>query len=250
MDIESLRNRYISQLLNLYQSENQLVAVLPKLESEAISQRLKKTLHRYSREAKDQSIRIAKLVDHLGQNLPKEANATTSKLVEDAKQLLTASADPDTRDLDMLATAQLIGHYKMASYSTALAYAEQLGEATARKLLAKSLAEQKGMDQHLTELTKAYVSEGTNLKSGLTKKLAANSKKMLSWGIGAAAVSSLALGLFIASRRRSNGRQFRNKEEKWSKKINNFTSAIAQSVRRNGYLPTAKRTVRSLWELN
>lgn len=58
----------------------------------------------------------------------------------------------EVRDAALIAAAQKVEHYEIASYGTLATLAEQLGYPAAVKLLAQTLEEEKETDLKLTDL--------------------------------------------------------------------------------------------------
>src|SRR3546814_7300987 len=69
------------------------------------------------------------------------------------------SSDVCSSDLDaaLLAAIQRISHYGIASYGTAAAYADAVGERKAAKILALSLKEKKEADEEMTEMAESEI---------------------------------------------------------------------------------------------
>ncbi|ENX6861982.1 ferritin-like domain-containing protein, partial [Escherichia coli] len=58
----------------------------------------------------------------------------------------------EVRDAALIAAAQKVEHYEIASYGTLVTLAEQLGYKKAAKLLKETLEEEKATDVKLTDL--------------------------------------------------------------------------------------------------
>ena len=72
----------------------------------------------------------------------------------------------------MIASAQKVEHYEISAYGTARALAGQIGRPDVAALLAKSLAEEEGADNLLTQIARELMGQ---VRTGATKapKLAA-----------------------------------------------------------------------------
>jgi ferritin-like metal-binding protein YciE len=92
--------------------------------------------------------------------LPKMAkNATCSKqcdameeLLKEADGIMEQTEAGVVRDAALIAAAQKVEHYEIATYGTLRAYAVTLSEKKATALLAKTLEEEKNADVSLTEI--------------------------------------------------------------------------------------------------
>src|SRR5262249_32793732 len=71
---------------------------------------------------------------------------------------MVADADDDaTRDAVMIASAQKLEHYEIASYGTLRTWANLLGYMEAASLLEETLDEEKQTDQKLTKIAESFV---------------------------------------------------------------------------------------------
>lgn len=62
-------------------------------------------------------------------------------------------------DAVVIACMQRVEHYKMAAYTSALAYSRQLGQGRIAELLAESLAEENRADEWLSRIAETEVLE-------------------------------------------------------------------------------------------
>lgn len=72
-------------------------------------------------------------------------------LIEEANEVIE-STEKTARDAALIAAAQKVEHYEIASYGTLATLAEQLGYRKAAKLLKETLEEEKATDIKLTDL--------------------------------------------------------------------------------------------------
>jgi ferritin-like metal-binding protein YciE len=93
--------------------------------------------------------------------LGKTAKAKTCKamqgLIEEATELMEEDATDAVLDAGIIAAAQKVEHFEMASYGTVRAWAKLCGEAEAAKLLQETLDEETEADEKLTELAESFV---------------------------------------------------------------------------------------------
>ena len=95
-------------------------------------------------------------------------------LLEEGTEVITEGEDKDDllADLAVIASAQKVEHYEISAYGTARALAGQIGRPDVAALLAKSLAEEEGADNLLTQIARELMG---HVRTGVTKapKLAA-----------------------------------------------------------------------------
>lgn len=158
MATESLRDLFVSDLQYLYYADRQLRKVFPRLGRAAAS----KSLQRLCREGVEYtSERLERLETIFGQ-LKISPRARTSHgmkgLLDEATQVARKGRlAGGVRDAALLAAIQRISHYGIASYGTAAAYADAVGEKRAARILARSLKEKKAADEEMTEMAEAEI---------------------------------------------------------------------------------------------
>ncbi|MEX0792369.1 MAG: DUF892 family protein, partial [Pirellulaceae bacterium] len=76
-------------------------------------------------------------------------------LLEEGEEILKEEADGDVKDAMMIAAAQKVEHYEIATYGTLCTWAELLGYRNAKKLLGDNMKDEKSADDKLTKLSQA-----------------------------------------------------------------------------------------------
>ena len=89
-------------------------------------------------------------------------------LVEEGLEILEEGKEKEEplSDLGLVAAAQKVEHYEIASYGTARAIAEKLGEKKVVKLLEQTLKEEEKTDLLLTKLSQPILSQAQSLGNG------------------------------------------------------------------------------------
>jgi ferritin-like metal-binding protein YciE len=78
-------------------------------------------------------------------------------LIKEGQELMREDIDPEALDAGLIAAAQRVEHYEIASYGTARTYAQALGLSEAASLLEETLEEEKATDRKLTELAEGGI---------------------------------------------------------------------------------------------
>jgi ferritin-like metal-binding protein YciE len=81
--------------------------------------------------------------------------AAMEGLVEEGSELLQEDIDPNVLDAGLIAAAQKVEHYEIASYGTVRAWAERLGKTRAAQLLQQTLDEESAADEKLTQIAES-----------------------------------------------------------------------------------------------
>lgn len=158
---ENLREFLLDGLKDLYWAENALVKNLPKMAQNATSAKLKEAFNNHLQETKEQ----VKRLDGVFKSMDEKAEAVKCDamdgLLKEAVDIMKETEPGAVRDAAMIAAAQKIEHYEIASYGTLATYAKLLGEKEALKLLKLTINEEKNCDKDLTKLATSEI----NLKA-------------------------------------------------------------------------------------
>ncbi|EOR2893774.1 ferritin-like domain-containing protein, partial [Escherichia coli] len=136
-----------------YSAEKQLTKALSKLSRSAYSDKLTAAFQSHLDETHGQIERIDQVVDSEdGLKLKRIKCAAMEGLIEEANEVIESTDKNEVRDAALIAAAQKVEHYEIASYGTLVTLAEQLGYKKAAKLLKETLEEEKATDVKLTDL--------------------------------------------------------------------------------------------------
>lgn len=155
--IDSLNALLEEELKDIYSAEKQLLKALPKMAKKATSEELRAALEEHLEVTEGQVERLEQVFEALG----KPAKAKTCKamqgLVEEATEIMEEDADDAVMDAGIIAAAQKVEHYEIASYGTVRTWARLCGEEEAAELLQETLDEEAEADKKLTELAENFV---------------------------------------------------------------------------------------------
>ena len=140
-------------------AEKQIVAELPVMAARATSVRLRRALEEHHAETKVHIDRLRLLLEQLNEPARAIPGGAVAALIEDARRRLDDTERGDTLDAALIAAAQRIEHYEMASYGTARSYAEALGDYDAVRILQQTLDEEGHMDHLLTKLAERGINQ-------------------------------------------------------------------------------------------
>lgn len=185
MKIDSLKTLLEEELKDIYSAEKQLLKALPKMVKKATSEELKSALEEHIDVTQGQVERLEEVFETLG----KPAKAKTCKamqgLLEEATEIMEEDADDAVMDAGIIAAAQKVEHYEIASYGTVRTWARLVGEEQAAELLQETLDEEGEADKRLTELAESFVNpeadteddEATSSAKSTGSKKSGGSKK-------------------------------------------------------------------------
>lgn len=155
--IKSMQDLYVHLLKDIYNAEKQLVKALPQMARAAASPELKEAFEAHGEETKDQVTRLEKLFKTLGVQGSGEVCEATQGLVQEVHEFIAAKVDAQVRDAGLIACAQKIEHYEIASYGALCAFAHTLGLEDHAMTLHDTLEEEKAADIILSDLANGSI---------------------------------------------------------------------------------------------
>ena len=152
-DYDDLRSLYTGQLQYLLSTENQIVKGLESMIDHAQDTQLKQAFQSHKQETEVQVQRLEKLISDLTGDSDDKKDPIVTALISSGVNIVRESSEGPVRDAGLLATAQKIEHYEIASYGAAKAWAKILGLTEHEALLEKTLEEEKHADHLLTTIS-------------------------------------------------------------------------------------------------
>lgn len=159
MALERLQDLFVNELKDIYNGEKQLVAALPRMAKAAQSPPATQRDHQAP--AGDRGPGQA-----AGKDLPVSGQATPGQAVqghggpgEEGKEIMEEDGSEAVLDAALIAAAQKVEHYEIATYGCLITYAELLGDQNAMKLLKQTLSEEEATDKALTQLGEGGINE-------------------------------------------------------------------------------------------
>lgn len=151
--MKTLEDVFIHLLSDIYSAEKQLTRGLAKLARAASDEKLSAAFNAHLEETQGQIARIDQIIEQEPKIKIKRMKCVAMEgLIEEANEVIESTEKNEVRDAALIAAAQKVEHYEIASYGTLATLAEQLGYPAAVKLLAQTLEEEKETDLKLTDL--------------------------------------------------------------------------------------------------
>lgn len=152
--MDTLRELLIEEMQDIYHAEKQLVKALPKMAKAANSPKLKQGFEDHLAETKTQVERIEQAFEALGEKAKTKVCKAMKGLLEEGTEVMEEEMEDSVKDAALIAAAQKVEHYEIATYGTLCTWAEVLGYKNALKLLKQNIDEEESADMKLTELSK------------------------------------------------------------------------------------------------
>ena len=160
-DYDDLRSLYKGQLQYLLSTEKQIIEGLDSMIEHAQDTQLKQAFQSHQQETRVQADRLRSILSELTGDDDDKKDPIITALVGSGTNIVRESSEGPVRDAGLLATAQKIEHYEIASYGSAREWAATLGLTSHASLLEKSLEEEKHADALLTT-----ISQRANIEAG------------------------------------------------------------------------------------
>lgn len=166
MNMKTVEDVFIHLLSDTYSVEKQLTRALSKLSRAASNEKLIQAFQAHLEETQGQIERIDQVVEsEAGIKVKRMKCVAMEGLIEEANEVIESTEKNEVRDAALIAAAQKVEHYEIASYGTLVTLAEQLGYTKAVKLLKETLEEEKATDLKLTDLAIGNVNKKAGNKS-------------------------------------------------------------------------------------
>ena len=157
--MKTLEDAFVHELKDLLSAEKQIIAALPKMAKATSNPELKAAFEEHLEVTGQQVERLKKVFELVGKPSRAEKCVAMEGIIEEGKKVMDEAAEPEVLDALLIGAAQRVEHYEIATYGTVAAWAEQLGQTQAAKLLNETLDEEKETDQKLTALAEAGVNQ-------------------------------------------------------------------------------------------
>ncbi|MEO6006332.1 MAG: ferritin-like domain-containing protein [Opitutus sp.] len=142
--LENLSDLFLHELLDLYDTEQQMTKALPLLMQAATHKQLKKTFQDHLEETREHARRLEQIFKGLGEPTELKPCKAMTGLIAEARDTLDIDADPDVLDAPLIVAAQKMEHYEIASYGSVRTFAWKLNYSDAARLLESTLKKNPG----------------------------------------------------------------------------------------------------------
>lgn len=156
---KELKDLFEDSLKDIYWAEKALVKALPTMMKNATDEKLKTAIENHLAETETHVQRLEECFKALGKKAQAKKCDAIQGLLDEGKSIIEETEPGTVRDAGIIAAAQKVEHYEIATYGTLAAFAKVLQEEDCLKHLLETLNEEKKCDQLLTKVA------DTNLNS-------------------------------------------------------------------------------------
>jgi ferritin-like metal-binding protein YciE len=155
--LNSLDDLLVHELQDIYHAEGQILKALPKMAKAATHPELQGAFEEHLEQTEGQVERLDQAFKLLGVPAKGRKCEGMAGLIEEGKKMMEEDAEPSVMDAALIAAAQKIEHYEIASYGCVCTYAEMLGYDQVHDLLGQNLEEEELTDEKLTALAESVI---------------------------------------------------------------------------------------------
>ena len=168
MKATTLKDVYVDELRDLYNSEQQLIKALPKMAKAATSEDLRQGFEEHLEQTKGHAQRLEEIFQALGESIKGKKCKGMEGIVAEGAEVISEDYEGAAMDAAIISAAQRVEHYEIAGYGSVHAYATILGETEAANLLERTLNEEKETDQKLTDISESINEEANRTRNRST----------------------------------------------------------------------------------
>jgi ferritin-like metal-binding protein YciE len=154
-EFNNLNELLVHELKDLYDAEQRLTEALPKMAEAAHNAELKQAFLSHYQQTKTHVDRLEQVFSRLNEDADRETCPAMKGLIDEGSHMIKASGDPATLDAGLIAAAQKVEHYEIASYGTVRNYAKRLGFQDVADTLQMTLDEEGEADKLLTQIAES-----------------------------------------------------------------------------------------------
>jgi ferritin-like metal-binding protein YciE len=155
--LNSLDDLLVHELQDIYNAESQILKALPKMIKAASHPELQSAFEEHLEQTEGQVERLDQVFKLLGVPAKGKKCEGMAGVIEEGKKVMEEDAEPAVMDAALIAAAQKVEHYEIASYGCVCTYAEMLGYDQVHDLLGQTLEEEETTDEKLSMLAESVI---------------------------------------------------------------------------------------------
>lgn len=152
-----LNQLFEDMLKDIYWAEKALTKALPKMAKKATSQKLKDGLEKHLQVTEKHVERCEQIFEKIGKAARGKKCEAMDGLIREAEEIISSTEEGMVRDAGIIAAAQKVEHYEIATYGTMGAFAKTLNMKEVASLLEQTLKDERYADDLLTEIAETSI---------------------------------------------------------------------------------------------
>lgn len=159
MNTKNLRDLFLDELADMYDAEKRIVKALPKMAKAATCTDLKDAIEAHLKETQGHVSKLEQVFRAFGEKAKGQTCEATKGLLEEGDEVAAEFKGSPAINAALIAAAQKVEHYEIASYGCLHEWAGLLGNKMSASLLEEILGEEKAANESLTTLAESKNNE-------------------------------------------------------------------------------------------
>ena len=155
MSMKNLEELFINELKDIYDAERRITKALPKMAKAASHDELRSAFEEHLERTEEHITRLDRIFESLDVTPGRKTCQGMVGLLEEGQSLMNEEGPESVRDAALIAAAQKVEHYEMATYGCLRDWAQLLDNNQAAKILQQTLDEEGEADKKLTEIAQS-----------------------------------------------------------------------------------------------
>ena len=151
--MSTLRETLLEELSDILDAEKQIIKALPKMTKAAEHEDLKRAFEMHLEETEGQVERLERIFELMGENSRSKKCKGIQGIIKEGEEMIKE----DLGDAGLIASAQKVEHYEIASYGSVRTFAQLLGQDKSADLLQQTLDEESEANELLNKLAEDIV---------------------------------------------------------------------------------------------
>ena len=157
--MKTLQDLFFNELADIYDAEHRISKALPKMTKAATSPTLKRALELHKLQTEGHIKKVEEVFGCFDRKPKSKTCEATVGLLEEGEEMAASFAGSPAINAALIATAQKVEYYEMATYGCLQEWANLLGNMKAAALLQEILNEEGATKKELTALARAACNE-------------------------------------------------------------------------------------------
>ncbi len=153
--MNTLKDLFLSELADMYDSEHRIIKALPKLIKAATCADLQDALQHHLQETEGQVTKLERVFASFDEKVKSKKCPAMAGLLEEGDSIVGDYKKSPAINAAIISAGQKVEHYEIASYGCLRTWAELLDNSEAAHLLEEILEEEKAADRTLNDLAEA-----------------------------------------------------------------------------------------------
>lgn len=167
--MKTLEDLFFNELSDIHDAERRIAKALPKMIKAATSPALKKAFEDHLKQTVVHARKVGEVFACFDRKPKAKTCQATVGLLKEGEEMVISFAGSPAINAALIATAQKVEHYEMATYGCLHEWANLLGNKKAAGLLQEILNEEGATNKELTALARAGSNEAAMNSAGVKK---------------------------------------------------------------------------------